>query len=52
MKVYREGNKNECGSYKGISLLSIPGKVYCKIIIESVQKLTKMQGGFRHGKAV
>lgn len=50
----RKGNKNESGSYR-ISLLSIPGKVYSKILIETVQEITmdrvsEEQCGFRRGK--
>ncbi len=36
--VYKgKGRRGECGSYRGISLLSIPAKVYGKAIIERVQ---------------
>ncbi len=50
----REGG-GECGSYSGTSLLSIPGKVYGKVIIERVQRLTgkkisEEQGGSRKGR--
>ncbi len=54
--VYKgKGRRGECGSYRGISLLSIPGKVYGKVIIETVQRLTEEkiseeQGGFRKGR--
>ena len=54
--VYKgKGRRGECGSYRGISLLSIPGKVYGKVIVERVQRLTKEkiseeQGGFRKGR--
>ena len=54
--VYKgKGDKSECGSYRGISLLSIPGKVYGKILIGRVQEITngkvsEEQGGFRTGK--
>ncbi len=53
--VYKEkGRSWECGSYRGISLLSIPEKVYGKVIIERVQrfteeKISEEQGGFRKG---
>ncbi len=53
--VYKgKGTRRECGSYRGISLLSISGKVYGKVIIERVQRLTEKkiseeQGGFRKG---
>ncbi len=51
--VYKmKGRREDCGSYRGISLLSIPGKVYGKVIIKRVQRLTEEkiseeQGGFR-----
>ena len=54
--VYKgKGCKDECSSYRGISLLSIPGKVYGRIIIERVMNITESrisneQGGFRKGR--
>ncbi len=50
-----KGRKGECGSYSGISLLSIPGKVYGKVIIERGQRITEEkiseeQEGFRKGR--
>ncbi len=54
--VYKgKGRKGDCGSYRGISLLSIPGKVYEKVITKRVQRLTEEkiseeQGGFRKGE--
>ncbi len=53
--VYKgKGRRGECGSYRGISLLSMPGKVYGKLIIERVQRLTEEkiseEQGFRKGR--
>ncbi len=54
--VYKgKGRRGKCGSYRATSLLSIPGKVYGKVIIERVQRLTEEkisdeQGGFRKGR--
>ncbi len=54
--VYKgKGRTGDCGSYRGISLLSVPGKVYGKVITERVQQLTEEkiseeQGGFRKGR--
>ena len=54
--VYKgKGSRSECGNYRGISLLSIAGKVYGKIVVERVQKITESmiseeQGGFRKGR--
>ncbi len=51
----KKGRRGECGSYRGISLLRIPGKVYGKVIIERVQglteeKISEEQRGFRKGR--
>ena len=54
--VYKgKGDRNECGSHRDISLMSIAGKVYGKIVIERVQKITERciseeQGAFRKGR--
>ncbi len=54
--VYKgKGRRGEGGSYGGISLLSIHGEVYEKVIIERVQRLTEEkiseeQGDFRRGR--
>ncbi len=53
--VYKgKADKTKCNN-RGISLLSIPGKVYGKILIRRVQEITndkvsEEQGGFRTGK--
>ena len=54
--VYKgKGSRDDCGNYRGISLLSIPGKVYGRIVIERVMEITEgriseEQGGFRRGR--
>ncbi len=54
--VYKgKGRRGDCGSYRDISLLSVPGKVYGKAITERVQRLTEEkigeeQGEFRKGR--
>ena len=54
--IYKgKGDRNECKNYRGISLLSIPGKVYGRILIEKVRSLTERligeeQCGFRSGR--
>ncbi len=50
-----KGSRNECGSYRGISLLSVPGKVYGRIFTERLMEVTegkvgKEQGGFKKGR--
>ncbi len=50
-----KGSRNECGSYRGISLLSVPGKVYGRIVTKRLMEVTEgkvgeEQGGFRKGR--
>ncbi len=50
-----KGDKYECTSFKGISLLSDVGKVYSKLMIKKVREGTEgvicdKQGDFRRGK--
>ena len=50
-----KGDRNDCKNYRGISLLSIPDKVYGRILIERVRVLTEgmigeEQCGFRSGR--
>jgi hypothetical protein len=50
-----KGDKKECKNYRGISLLSTPGKVYGTVLIERVSEITEVQirgeqGGFRKGR--
>ncbi len=53
--VYKgKGRKGTVGAIKGINLLSIPGKVYGKIITEvqrlTEEKISEEQGCFRKGR--
>ncbi len=50
-----KGSRSECSSYRGISLLRVPGKVYGRILIERLMEVTEgkvneEQGGFRKGR--
>ena len=54
--IFKKGDCKQCTNYKGISLLSLPGKVYakylerkCREIVES--KLEDCQCGFRPGRS-
>ena len=52
--IYKKGNRKECTNYQGISLLSLPGKVYAKCIEKKCQetvesKLDDGQCGFCPG---
>ena len=54
--IYKgKGDKGDCGKYRGISLLSIPGKVYGRVVINRVINHTESligeeQCGFRKGR--
>ncbi len=50
-----KGSKDECNNYRGISLLSVPGKIHGRILIKRLMQVTEKkvsdeQGGFRKGK--
>ncbi len=50
-----KGSRSECSSYRGISLLSVPGKVYGRILTERLREVTEGkvsedQGGFGKGR--
>ena len=54
--IHKKGEKRKCTHYRGISLISVPGKVNsecleknCREIVES--KLTDAQCGFRPGRS-
>jgi exonuclease III len=52
----RKGNKADCGNYRGISLLSIAGKILTRILLDrmldtvSDQVIPEAQCGFRSGR--
>ena len=54
--VYKgKGDKYECGNYRGISLMSVVGKVYGRVLIDRVREGTEAfigeeQCGFREGR--
>ena len=56
MPIHKKGDKRKCTNYRGISLISVPGKVYakclekkCREIVEP--KLTDAQCDFRPGRS-
>lgn len=50
--IFKKGNRKICSNYRGISLLSVVGKVYTSILVDRVRAivedvLDECQGGFR-----
>ena len=50
-----KGERTECSNYRGISLLSVVGKIYVGILVDRVHKMTEgliddEQGVFRAGR--
>ena len=55
VKIPKKGDLTNCNNWRGITLLSIPSKIFCNIIIKrlsiAVNKvLRKEQAGFRKGR--
>ena len=53
--VYKKGSRLDCLNYRGISLMSIFGKVFARVLNErvkvvTVSKVMGEQGGFRSGR--
>ena len=55
--IHKSGPTTNCENFRGISLLSVPGKVYSRIIESRLRlvvegKLSEQQSGFRPGRSV
>ena len=53
--IFKKGDRRVCGNYRGISLLSIPGKVFARILLNRLTQhaekfLPEAQCGFRAGR--
>ena len=56
VKLPKKGDLRECSNYRGIMLLSVPGKVLTRIILERLKKVTdaklrEEQAGFRKNRS-
>ena len=55
--IHKKGDRKECGNSRGISLLSVPGKVLTRVILNRIgkiidEKLRDNQCGYRPGRAI
>ncbi|XP_053400610.1 uncharacterized protein LOC128557341 [Mercenaria mercenaria] len=56
VKIPKKGDHSICDNYRGITLLSVPSKVFSRILISRIQsevenKLREEQAGFRSGRS-
>ena len=55
--IYKKGDRTDCGNYRGISLLSIAGKIFARILINRLsthitpEVVPEMQCGFRGNRS-
>ena len=54
--VHKKGSRTQCKNYRGISLLSVPGKVYATVLDKRIRAITKgkvleEQGAFLRKKS-
>ena len=56
VKLPKKGDLSQCGNWRGINLLSVPGKIFCRVMLDriktSIEKiLREEQAGFREGRS-
>ena len=56
IKLPKKGDLSECKNWRGIQLLSLPSKIFTRIILERIraavyEKLRDEQAGFRAGRS-
>ena len=56
VKLPKEGNLSDCNNWRGITLLSIPGKVFCSVLLNRLRehvdsRLREEQVGVRKGRS-
>ena len=56
IKLPKKGDLTECGNWRGINLLSVPGKVFCRVLLHRIKAsieriLREEQAGFRGGRS-
>ena len=57
MKLAKKGDLQHCDHWRGITLLSVPSKIFCRVLLNIINraidvKLRQEQAGFQRGKDV
>ena len=47
VKLPKKGDLSICDNWRGITLLSIPSKILCSVILQRIKTLRDEQAGFR-----
>ena len=55
VKLPKKGDLSVCGNWRGINLLSVPGKLFCRVLLQRMRQaiertLREEQAGFRSGR--
>ncbi len=55
VKILKKGNIKSCDNWRGITLLSIPSKVFCRVLLNRMEtaidtRIRQEQAGFRKGR--
>ncbi|XP_013401097.1 uncharacterized protein LOC106166982 [Lingula anatina] len=55
VKLPKKGNLHECDNWRGITLLSIPSKIFCRVLLKRIDRaidsrLREEQAGFQKGR--
>ena len=56
VKLPKKGDLTICGNWRGINLLSVPGKIFCRVLLQRIRqgvdkRLREEQAGFRSGRS-
>uniref|UniRef100_W6NBN1 Endonuclease-reverse transcriptase HmRTE-e01 n=1 Tax=Haemonchus contortus TaxID=6289 RepID=W6NBN1_HAECO len=56
VKIPKKGNLSDCSNWRGITLLSVPGKTFCIVLLRRIctaidGQLREEQAGFRSGRS-